>query len=70
MYTDVYSVFLFSITESSAGPASSDLKKHFVTSLSPMAFSAVSVHMFPSVVNPAAVRVNQHGLRNAPVILS
>ena len=35
MYTDVYSVLLFSITESSTGPASSDLKKHSVPSLSP-----------------------------------
>ena len=31
---------------------------------------AVTVHVFPSVVSPAAVRVNQHGLRKAPVILS
>ena len=31
---------------------------------------AVTVHVFPSVVSPAAVRVNQHGLREAPVILS
>ena len=68
MCTDVYCVILFSITEGLTGPASSDLKKHSVPSLSPVAFSAVSVHMFPSVVSPAAVCVNQHRLREAPVI--
>ena len=31
---------------------------------------AGTVHMFPSVVSPAAVCVNQHRLRKAPVILS
>ena len=70
MYTNVYSVILFSITESSTGPASSDLKKHSVPSLSPVAFSAVSVHLFPSVLSSAAVCVNQHGLREVPLILS
>ena len=30
MYTDVYSVFLFSITEGSIRLVSPDLKKHFV----------------------------------------
>ena len=30
MYTDVYSVFLFSLTESSIRLVSPDLKKHFV----------------------------------------
>ena len=68
MCTDVYCVILFSITESLTGPASSDLKKHSVPSLSPVAFSAVSVHVFLSVVSPAAVCVNQHRLREAPVI--
>ena len=34
MYTDVYSVLSFSITEDLPGPASSDLKKHSVPSFS------------------------------------
>ena len=71
MYTDVYSVLSFSITEGSTGPVSSDLKKHFVQPSDSHGVPAVvSVHVFASVVCPAAVRVSQHGLRKAPVILS
>ena len=68
MYTDVYSVLLFSITECSTGPPSSDLKKHFVRPSDPHGVPRSQCTC--SVVSPAAVRVNQHGLRKAPVILS
>ena len=46
MYTDVFSVLLFNITESLTGPASSDLKKYSVPSLSPRGiFCSLSAHI-------------------------
>ena len=50
MYTDVFSVLLFNITENLTGPASSDLKKHSVPSLSPCGiFCGLSAHVRFSV---------------------
>ena len=47
MYTDVYSVLSFSITEGAIRLVSPDLKTHFVRLLSSLwRASAVSVHMF------------------------
>ena len=70
MYTDVYSILYFSITEGATRPVSSDLKTHFVRPLSSLWRSTVSVHVFASAVGPAAVRISQQGLRKTPVALS
>ena len=70
MYTDVYRIFSFSITDGATRPVSSDFKTHFVRPLSSLWRSTVSVHVFTCAVSPAAVRNCQHELRKTPVALS
>ena len=51
MYTDVYSILSFSITEGATRPVSSDLKTHFVRRFElPWQVPAVSVHVFVTLL--------------------
>ena len=65
MYTDVYSVFSFSITEGVIRLVSTDLKTHFVRPFELPWCSTVLVHLFDPARGQCLPCVCQHPLRMA-----
>ena len=62
MYTDVYSVFSFSITKGGLRPVSSDITTHFVPPSELPWCSTVSVHVFAPARGQCLFCVCQHPL--------